>query len=124
MKKAIIKVIGIILVFSSMLSLLTGCGESEKASYAKPLSFSKLKYTTNTIPDGEISQNDRFVMSWNDTYKQVVFTDKQSEAVYSTIPTEAMQVVLDEEGYEIKNNVQIESPIIVYYYNIIVHILI
>ncbi|MBR4973512.1 MAG: hypothetical protein IKY45_03510 [Clostridia bacterium] len=117
MKKVIIKAIGIMLVFSCMLSLLTGCNESEKASYAKTLSFSKLKYTTNTINDGEICQNDRFIMSWNDTYKQVVFTDKQSESVYSTMPTEAMQVEYDEEGYEIKNNVQIESPIIVYYYN-------
>lgn len=117
MKKAVIKVIGIILVFSCMLSLLTGCKGGEKASLRTALDFSTLEYKNDALADGEICQNERFIMSWNDTYKQVVVTDKQSGEVYSTIPTEAMQVQYDDEGYEIENNVQIESPIIVYYYN-------
>ncbi len=117
MKKAVIKAIGIILVFSCMLSLLTGCSGSEKASRRTTLVFSELQHKENTITDGEICQNERFIMSWNDTYKQVVITDKQSGEIYSTMPTEAMQVQYDSEGYEIENNVQIESPIIVYYYN-------
>ena len=117
MKNVVIKVIGIILVFSCILSLLTGCSESEKASGTKTLEFSKLQYKENTLTDGEICQNDRFIMSWNDTYRQVVVTDKQSGALYSTIPTDAMQIEYDSEGYEIMNNLQIESPIMVYYYN-------
>lgn len=117
MKNAVIKAIGIILVFSCVLSLLTGCNGSEKASYTKTLAFSELQHKENTITDGEICQNERFIMSWNDTYKQVVVTDKQNGALYSTMPTDAMQVQYDSEGYEIMNNIQIESPIIVYYYN-------
>ncbi len=117
MKRAVIKAIGIILVFSCMLSLLTGCNGSEKASLRTSLAFSTLQHKENTITDGEICQNERFIMSWNDTYKQVMVTDKQSGVLYSTMPTDAMQVQYDSEGYEIMNNIHIESPIIVYYYN-------
>ena len=77
MKNTFIKIIGIILVFSCMLSLLTGCSGNGKASYAKTLPFSKLQYKENTITGGEICQNNRFTMSWNDEYKQVVVTDKK-----------------------------------------------
>ena len=117
MKKTFIKVIGIILVFSFMLSLLTGCSGGEKASLRSALDFSTFTPKENNLSDGEICQNERFIMSWNDTYKQVVITDKKSGAIYSTLPTEAMQVQYDEEGYEIENNIQIESPVIVYYYS-------
>jgi len=81
------------------------------------LPFSKLQYKENTITGGEICQNNRFTMSWNDEYKQVVVTDKKDGARYSTMPTDAMKVQYDSDGFEIMNNVQIESPIIVYYYD-------
>ena len=117
MKNTFIKIIGIILVFSCMLSLLTGCGEGNKASYKNTLPFSKLQYKENTITGGEICQNNRFTMSWNDEYKQVVINDKTDGTRYSTMPIDAMKVQYDSDGFEVMNNVQIESPIIVYYYD-------
>ena len=117
MKNAVIKAIGLMLVFSCVLSLLAGCNSGEKASETTTLAYSEFQYKDNTITEGEICQNERFIMSWNDIYKQVVVEDKQSGARYSTMPIDAMQPQYDAEGYEIMNNVQIESPIIVYYYN-------
>ena len=67
MKKAVIKVIGIILVFSCMLSLLTGCKGGEKASLRTALDFSTLEYKNDALADGEICQNERFIMSRKET---------------------------------------------------------
>ena len=117
MKNAVIKAVELMLVFSCVLSLLAGCNSGEKASETTTLAYSEFQYKDNTITEGEICQNERFIMSWNDIYKQVVVEDKKSGARYSTMPIDAMQPQYDAEGYEIMNNVQIESPIIVYYYN-------
>ena len=79
--------------------------------------YKELQQGSEKPDEGVITENDRFKMSWNSFYSQVVITDKKNGAVYSTMPTEAMEIKYDADGYEIMNNIQIESPLIVDYYN-------
>lgn len=118
MKKTF-RLISVFLSISVIISLFTACYGSgiSKASSAKTKSFSNLKQGNDIPTEGVITENDRFIMSWNSIYSQVVITDKQNGAVYSTMPTDAMEPKYDADGYEIMNNIQIESPLIVQYYN-------
>ena len=108
----------IILIFTSvmlMISLLAGCGGKAAVKTAKV--YADMQFRNEEIGDGIVLENNRFILHWNDTYKQVMLTDKQSGRLYSTMPTEAMQVRYDETGMTILNNAQIQSPIIVSYYS-------
>ena len=98
-----------------MISLLAGCGGKAAVKTAKV--YADMQFRNEEIGDGIVLENNRFILHWNDTYKQVMLTDKQSGRLYSTMPTEAMQVRYDETGMTILNNAQIQSPIIVSYYS-------
>ena len=107
----------IIFVFVSLMltvSLLAGCGGEGAVKSAKV--YSDMQFRNEEVADGIVLENNRFILHWNDTYKQVMLTDKQSGKLYSTMPSEAMQVRYDETGMKILNNPQIESPVIVSYY--------
>lgn len=117
--KKVLRTLSILLILVIIVSLFTGCSDSgnEKASLAKTKPYSKLKQGSEIPSEGVITENDRFIMSWNSFYSQVVITDKKNGAVYSTMPIDAMEIKYDADGYEIMNNIQIESPLIVNYYN-------
>ena len=117
--KKVLRPLSILLSFIIIISLFTGCsgGDNEKASLAKTKPYKELKQGSEMPSEGVITENDRFIMSWNSFYSQVVITDKKNGAVYSTMPVEAMEVKYDADGFEIMNNIQIESPLIVNYYN-------
>ena len=117
--KKVLRPLSILLSFVIIISLFTGCsgGDNEKASLAKTKPYKELKQGSEMPSEGVITENDRFIMSWNSFYSQVVITDKKNGAVYSTMPVEAMEVKYDADGFEIMNNIQIESPLIVNYYN-------
>ena len=117
--KKVLRMISILLSVVIIISLFTGCsdGDSAKASLVKTKPYSELKQGSETPDEGVITENDRFTMSWNSFYSQVVITDKINGAVYSTMPIDAMEIKYDADGYEIMNNIQIESPLIVNYYN-------
>jgi len=117
--KKVLRMLSIILSIAIILSLFTGCSGdgSAKASLVKTKLYKDLKQGSEIPDEGVITENDRFTMSWNSFYSQVVITDKKNGAVYSTMPIEAMEIKYDADGYEIMNNIQIESPLIVNYYN-------
>jgi len=108
-----------ILLSIVIISLFAGCSDngSAKASLVKTKPYSKLEQGSEIPSEGIITENDRFTMSWNSFYSQVVITDKKNGAVYSTMPIDAMEIKYDADGFEIMNNIQIESPLIVNYYN-------
>ncbi len=118
MKRAL-RIFSFLLSIVIIISLFAGCSHnsSKKASVVNTKPFSKLKQGSEVPNDGIITENNRFIMTWNSFYSQVVITDKQNNAVYSTMPIDAMEIKYDEDGYEIMNNIQIESPLIVNYYN-------
>lgn len=117
--KKVLRTVSILLSIVIIMSLFVGCSDNTdaKASLVKTKLYSELKDSNEKPSEGVITENDRFKMSWNDFYSQVVITDKKNGAVYSTMPIEAMEIKYDEDGYEIMNNIQIESPLIVDFYN-------
>ena len=117
--KKVLRTISILLSIVIIVSLFTGCSDNGnvKASLVKTKPYKELQQGSEKPDEGVITENDRFKMSWNSFYSQVVITDKKNGAVYSTMPTEAMEIKYDADGYEIMNNIQIESPLIVDYYN-------
>lgn len=117
--KKFLRTLSILLSVAIIISLFTGCsgGDSTKASLVKTKPYKELKQGSEVPSEGVITENERFTMSWNSFYSQVVITDKKNGAVYSTMPMDAMEIKYDADGYEIMNNIQIESPLIVNYYN-------
>lgn len=114
MKKYYIKIIGLCLCLSVFAAVISGCDNGNKALKTDTARYSE--YTgENTAEENSTVQNKRFMLLWNNEFKQVVITDRENGAVYSTMPTDAMKTEYDSEGFKIKNNPVIESPIIVYY---------
>lgn len=104
------------LVISMMLLCFTGCSD-KNANGVNTKIYSKDAFDDMSLEDsGVICENDRYSLYWDDYYMQVEITDKQSGKVYSTMPSSAKEITYDEDGYELKNNPLVESPIVVYYY--------
>ena len=91
MKRAIIKAIGIILVFSCVLSLLTGCNGSEKASLRTTLAFSALEYKEDVLTDGEIYG------------RQVILAEGRDVAGFHEITEDEYNEAMSKLSEEVKN---------------------
>lgn len=115
MKRNMLRFIGIVLTFVLLLASFVGCTNNEK-QVINTKYYADMNFNDEAIEEGVICENNSFVLSWNDIYKQVEITDKKSGKTYSTMPESAKEITYDEDGYEIKNNPLVESPIIVYYY--------
>lgn len=61
---------------------LTGCSQKEVKSTFKMAQ-------TNTIASGIVSENDKFIISWDDTAKCVVFTEKETGKKWSNLSYDA-----------------------------------
>lgn len=103
----------VLLIFS----FLSACGENNIEKGITTKKYSEINHGENIILEGNICENNRFSLSWDKKFSQVIFTDKLSGAVYSTMPQDAKKLEVDEDGMEIMNSPIIESPIIVYYYD-------
>lgn len=117
MKKKSVNFLKPLMVLFFVFTLLCGCTRagSENGVSTKP--YNEMNFDGEQLPDGAVCENDRFILFWNAAFQQVVIRDKQSGAEYSTMPIEAMEPKYDEDGFEIINSPQVESPIYVYYYN-------
>ncbi len=116
MKNILFKSFAITLCLVLVLSLLTGCS-SEHATTAVTKVYDDMEFNDEYLETGTVCENNRYILKWDDTLKQVFFTDKATGQVYSSLPKEAAAVKYDADGMIIKNNPQIESPIIVYYFD-------
>jgi len=85
--KKVLRTLSILLSIVIIVSLFTGCSDSgsKKASLVKTKPYKELKQGNEIPSEGVITENDRFSMSWNSFYSQVVITDKKNGAVYSTV---------------------------------------
>ena len=116
MKKNVLRIFTLALCIALVLSLLAGCGEPVAAT-AQTLTYSEMSFNDEGIESGTVAENNRFVLTWDNAIKQVFFTDKVTGQKYGSMPQEATVPKYDAEGMLIKNNPQIESPIVVYYYD-------
>lgn len=116
MKNNLIRLLCFVIILSLMLFTFSGCSK-QKLSAVNTGRYSEEAFEDMEMADtGVICENDRYVLSWDDYYMQVEIADKQSGKVYSTMPSSAKEITYDEDGYELKNNPLVESPIVVYYY--------
>lgn len=116
MKKNILRLFALSMCIVLVLSLLTGCG-AQHATDAKTKAYSEMSFNDEYVESGTVCENERFILKWDSAIKQVFFTDKITGQVYGSLPKEAATPKYDADGMVIKNNPQIESPIIVYYYD-------
>lgn len=106
-----------LVVLISVIAMLCGCAKTDLSSGTSTKLYKDAKFDGEEFSDGIIYENARFALFWNTSFKQVIIKDKQSSADYSTMPIDAMEIRYDEDGFEIMNSPQIESPIYVSYYN-------
>lgn len=93
--------------------LSTGCSSVSKFE-SIPVYNEDMKFTR---PSGFIAaQNERFSLEWDSENRRVLLLDKTSGKTWSNVPEALLEERLDESGDKITNNVQIEAPIIVEYY--------
>lgn len=68
------------------------------------------------IPDSFVAaENENFFLEWNSETGRIIMTDKKNGIPWSYVPFELQQTRFDDDGYEITNNPQVESAIIVSY---------
>ncbi len=94
---------------------LAGCGGEGRTELIKTKNYAKMQFNDEAVASGVVCENNSFSITWDDTIKQVFFTDKSTGAVYGTMPSEATVPEYDEEGNERNVNPQITSPLTVYY---------
>lgn len=109
--------LSIILSLLIVVPFLSGCEKSTEFAKVKTKNYANIDMNSYEAEDGVVCENERFVLSWDDTYKQVSFKDKISGAVYSTAPKGVNEVTIDENGDLISYGPNVKSPIIVYYHS-------
>ena len=101
---------------SVCITMFAGCSGGGRTDLASTKSYAEMKPGGNEATDGKICESAGFELYWNDALKQVIFTDKQSGRRYCSLPADIIQAA--ESGAEdISVNANLESPVIVYYYN-------
>ena len=98
-------------------SALAGCGKDTAVKKINTGNYSEKTFADESVSDGTVCENQRYALEWESDYGRVSITDKQTGRVYSTTPEEAREKRFDEDGIIIRNNPQIDSPVIVYYYD-------
>ncbi len=97
--------------------LLTGCGKGATADRPNTLRYGELSFVDHAVETGTVCENARYSLSWDAETMQVSITDKTTGAVYGTTPAAARTPRQDAEGNVIANNPQVDSPVIVTYYD-------
>ena len=118
MKKINFKVIAVLLT-ALYCAGLTACGTQKGyKGLVKAKDYEKNEYKDGSPASGVITQNDRFLLEWNDDDKRVIIHDLKYSNSYSTVPNQAIdENKIDENGLPVKNNPRIESAISVTYYD-------
>ncbi len=94
-----------------------GCSKAEDSSTAKALKYSDVKVSSTYDSDGLVCENSNWKLMWDDEKNQVSFVEKNTGYRWSPTPDTAQTIVYDEDGMPIKNNPQLESAILVSYYD-------
>lgn len=116
MNKLFLQISALITSTVLTLSLLSGCSSSIVSGRVNTKKYTG-DINDQSVADGMVCENDRFVLNWNDTKKCVYIFDKSTSETYYTVAEGVLETVIGEDGMPVKNNPHSESPIIVYYYD-------
>lgn len=114
--KSAIRFIAMIMCFAVSLSC-AGCSKDENSSAAKALKYSDVKVSSNYSEEGIVCENSKWQLIWNNEKNQVSFIEKDTGFLWSPAPEGTQVVNYDEDGMPIKNNPQLESAVLVTYYD-------
>lgn len=96
----------------------SGCSSEDKASNAPDtLRYDSISLSQQCEGSGIICENENWRLDWDSERKRVSFAEKATGIVWSPMPTEAMELVEDSDGMLLKNHPQVESDLLVYYYD-------
>lgn len=116
MKKLFLRISAVITSAAITLSLLSGCSSSKATGRVNTKKYTG-DVNDESVAEGKVCENDRFVLNWNNIKKCVYIFDKSTSKTYCTVAEGALETVLGEDGMPIKNNPQTESAVTVYYYD-------
>lgn len=110
MRKKISFIICLLLILS-----VCGCGKTTvKVSPGEYNGEFKASIPTDDIIAAE---NERFTLKWDAENKRVIFLDKERGIPWSYTPVNSQEKRVDADGIELNNHPQLESPILVTYYD-------
>ena len=84
---------------------------------ANPYDLFDDNHTTNSLDSFIVAQNDKYSMNWDNEKKRVFLTDKVSGEIWSNLPDELFEEHYDEDHDPIVNNPQLETPLMIEYYD-------
>ncbi len=97
---------------------LAGCGSAlEDVATVNTLRYNEVSYTSDVTESGIVAENAAWQLMWDDENKRVHFIEKATGNMWGTTPKEACEVALNEDGMPVKNHVQVESAVHVFYQN-------
>ena len=107
------KIISVFLICLTLLAMLStaGCGSKNTVSVKAYDSEHEKKSHEGYVA----AQNDNWSLEWDQESFRVILRDKKNGDVYSNLPSELMETVVDEDGIEKRNNPQLENPLTVEY---------
>ena len=108
MKKIISKALALLFV----VGLCSGCSGDKTVSVTKKY---KAPDSFNSSVDEIIASNDNYTLKWNSEYKRVVLSDNNTGNEWSTTPNDANDNGVDDFGFPIEADPQVNSPITVEY---------
>lgn len=108
MKKFISKAAALLLI----VGLCSGCSGSKTVSVSKK--YEEPESLSSSV-DEVIASNDNYTLKWNGEYKRVVLLDNKTGNVWSTTPNDANDNGIDDFGFPIEADPQVNSPIMVEY---------
>lgn len=108
MKKFISKAAALLLI----VGLCSGCSGSKTVSVSKKY---KEPESLSSSVDEVITSNDNYTLKWNSEYKRIVLLDNKTGNVWSTTPNDANDNGVDDFGFPIEADPQVNSPIMVEY---------
>lgn len=97
-----------------LLLSLTGCGAVSQANIN---AFFDENYKTKTSESGVLAENEKFSLNWDNEFRRIFIIEKSSGKIWSNLPDELFETRYDEDGDEITNNPNLETPFIMEYYD-------
>ena len=109
MNKLFLRISALITSAALTLSLLSGCSSSKVTGRVNTKKYTG-DVNDESVAEGKVCENDRFVLNWNDTKKCVYIFDKSTSKTYCTVAEGTLETVMGEDGMQVQNKPQTDTP--------------
>lgn len=102
------KIISLVLVIVCISVSFCGCGDKKEIKKVKPYIEPD---TVQTLDSGVVSENEKFILKWDNDRYAILLENKKNDYVWSSIPYDFLKLE-NTEGF---GKVNMESPVIIEY---------